>query len=205
MRKLSSAGFIAMLLGTALPVLAQSQSDQPNKQPGTQGNMPETVMSESMTMQGTIEDVSPRRGIVTLKGMDGNTVKMKVNADRATLSKLHKGDEINAKIWKSAAVMLAKPGEEPTGAEPSQYVVAARDGSGPSGMIVNTIKTSATIEKIDADKRTVTLKDPDGKTVNLKVDDRVKDLNRFKQGDKIIVRYTEAAAISVTKPSQGEH
>ena len=66
-------------------------------------------------------------------------------------------------------------------------------------MAVNTIKTTATVEDIDAKKREVTLKDAEGDTVKLKVDERVQNLDQIKKGDQIVATYTEGVSVSVDK------
>lgn len=129
---------------------------------------------------------------------------MKLGQNAPDLSQLHKGDLVTASFYQSAAVMLAKPGTEPTGVEQEDFVVSPQSGQ-PGGMAVRTIKTTATIEDIDAQKRSVTLKEANGQTLKLKVDASVQNLDQIKKGDEIVVRYTEAAAISITKPSQPQH
>lgn len=159
------------------------------------------VMSEAVTVQATVQKVNASKGMVTLKDPEGNTIELQLGKNAPNLGQLHKGDIVTANYYKSAAVMLAKPGQEPTGTEQMQYTVAAQNGQ-PGGMVVNTIRAEATVEDVNAQTRDVTLKEPGGKTVKLKVDPSVRNLDQIKKGDQIVVRYTEAAAISVTKPNQ---
>jgi Cu/Ag efflux protein CusF len=56
------------------------------------------------------------------------------------------------------------------------------------------------VEDIDYRSRRVTLKTPQGDTMSLKVGDQVKRLNEIKKGDEVVVRYTQAVAISVHTP-----
>ncbi|MDB6017370.1 MAG: hypothetical protein JWR19_1859 [Pedosphaera sp.] len=192
MKKILSACLISLLLGTTFPAIAQTQSQ-------SQTNKSEPVLSEAITVNATVEKVSPRRKLVTLKDPDGNLIMMKFGDAAPDLSKFHKGDQVVASYLKSAAIMLAKPGEEPTGRAQEEFVVQPAGGAGPGGVVVNTIRTSATIENVDPKKRQVTVKEPDGRTVKLKVDNRVTNLDQIKPGDKIVVRYTEAAGISLAK------
>ena len=57
----------------------------------------------------------------------------------------------------------------------------------------------ATVEAVDLAKRTVTVRGPRGNVNTLKVGDQVQ-LDKVKAGDQVVVRYTEAVAISVDKP-----
>ncbi len=226
MKRKLSVCLTSMLLGTILPAMAQNQPQSPTSQsdPQTspsqaqpqsspsdsqssqsqtspQTGQPKPIMSEAATVQATVQKVNPSKGSLTLKDPEGNTIQLQLGKSAPNLSKLHKGDVVTANYYKSTAVMLAKPGEEPTGTEQMQYTVAAQGGQ-PGGMVVNTIKTEATIEDINPQTREVTLKGPEGKTMKMKVDESVQNLDRLKKGDQIVVRYTEAAAISVAKPQQ---
>lgn len=158
-------------------------------------------MTEAATVQATVQKVNAEKGLVMLKDPEGNTIELQLGTNAPALSKLNKGDIVTANYYRSAAVMLAKPGQEPTGLEQMEYVVAPQGGQ-PGGMVVNTIRASATVEDINPQSREVTLKEQDGKTVKLKVDPSVQNLDQVKKGDQIVVRYTEAAAISVAKPQQ---
>jgi hypothetical protein len=76
--------------------------------------------------------------------------------------------------------------------------------SKPSGLKARTVKVVATVEAIDLDKRTVTLKGPQGNIFELKVQERVKNLSQVKVGDQVNVRYHEAVAIKVLEPGSAE-
>ena len=81
-------------------------------------------------------------------------------------------------------------------------MMAARSAKGdkPAGVVVEVVDVSATVQAIDRKKRIVQLKRPDGKLVTTKVDKSVKAFDTLKVGDTVHARYTEAIAISVTKP-----
>lgn len=58
---------------------------------------------------------------------------------------------------------------------------------------------TAKVEAIDLANRTVTVKGPLGRTVALKVDDRVKNLAQVKAGDEIVLKYFEAVSVALVK------
>ena len=66
---------------------------------------------------------------------------------------------------------------------------------------MQTSEITAVVEAINYKTRTVTLREPQQKSVTVKVDDSVKRLNEVKKGDEIVVRRTEALAIDV-KPAK---
>jgi hypothetical protein len=212
MKKIVLACSTSILLGTALPALAQTQypsqtqSPSQNQPPGqtqpqaqTQSQAPEPVVSEAVTVKGVVQSVSPRRHLVKVKDPEGNIVALRFGDTAPDLAQLHKGDVVTVNYYRSAAVMLAKPGQEPTGLEKEEFVITPEKPNQPGGMVVNSIKASATVQDIDPNKREVTLKESNGQTIKLKVDQRVQNLNEIHKGDQIVVRYTEAAAITATK------
>ncbi|SRR5581483_8230715 len=207
MKIILSKCLVLILAGMAFPALAQTQtqttpptSSQPQSQSQAPADKPALVASEAVTEKATVQDVNPKRRLVILKDPEGRTIRLKFKKDEAqALSELHKGDVVTAKYYESTAVALAKPGEEPTGLEQESFVVAPENGTAPGRVLVNSFQTTATVEKIDPQKRRIVLKEPDGKTVKLKVDKSVQNLDQIKPGDKIVVRYTEAAEVSIAK------
>lgn len=68
----------------------------------------------------------------------------------------------------------------------------------------NTVSVSATVEAVDLKTRMVTIKGPDGRSVKVHVDDRVKNLPQVKKGDQVVATYYESLAYEVRKPGQAE-
>lgn len=60
------------------------------------------------------------------------------------------------------------------------------------------IHTTATVEKLDIEKRTATLRLENGEAKNVKVDKRVRNLDQVKVGDHLKLAYTEEIAIVVS-------
>jgi preprotein translocase subunit YajC len=205
MKKLVSKCLMALMLGATFSAAAQNQnqSQSQSQGQGPSSMQAEPVVTEAATVKATVQKVSTWRKQVTLKDADGNIIQMKFGDNAPDLSQFHKGDEVVANYFRSAAVMLAKPGQTPTGYMQEHYVVSPQDKSQPGGTVVNTIQTTATIEKIDPQKRQVVLKVPSGDTVKLTVDQRVQNLDQIKPGDEIVVRYTEAAGLSLAKRASG--
>jgi hypothetical protein len=66
------------------------------------------------------------------------------------------------------------------------------------------VSTVATVQSIDQQNREITLKGPRGNVVTCKVDERVKNLSRVHQGDRVAVTYTESLAVQVVKKGEGK-
>jgi len=60
----------------------------------------------------------------------------------------------------------------------------------------------ATVQDIDYQDRTVTLKNQDGKIFTVRVGDEAKNFNNIKKGDHVTARYTELLAVAVRKSNE---
>jgi hypothetical protein len=76
-------------------------------------------------------------------------------------------------------------------AQPAQIV----DGA----MSADVVTVKAKVNAVDLAKREVTVTGPLGRTVVLKVDERVKNLPQVKAGDELVLKYAEAVSLDVRK------
>jgi len=67
------------------------------------------------------------------------------------------------------------------------------------GTVTNVAKITASVEAIDAAKRTVTLKGPEGKVVTITAGPEVKNFDQIKVGDFLVVLYVEALTLELKK------
>ena len=61
------------------------------------------------------------------------------------------------------------------------------------------VDVTATISALDAAKREITLKGPDGKEVTMVAGPEVKNYNQLKVGDKVDIQYVEALVLELKK------
>jgi Cu/Ag efflux protein CusF len=79
----------------------------------------------------------------------------------------------------------------------------AQSGATDEGIdTVEVVKATATVEKIDLEKRKVTLLLDDGKKKTFKVDNRVQNLAQVKVGDHLAMSFTEEILIVVGKSNE---
>ena len=99
---------------------------------------------------------------------------------------------------KNAAVILVAVIAFGTGM-PTQPVTAA---TGMDKGVVSTdyIVVAATVEAIDQERRTITIKAPGDKIITLKASKKVKNFEDIKKGDLVSAEYLEAVAVIVRKP-----
>jgi Cu/Ag efflux protein CusF len=67
------------------------------------------------------------------------------------------------------------------------------------GTVTSVAKITASVEAIDAAKRAITLKGPEGKVVTITAGPEVKNFDQIKVGDFLVVRYIEALSLELKK------
>lgn len=87
---------------------------------------------------------------------------------------------------------------------PAPLGIAQAQGSGQGRGIddVEVIKTTATVEKVDLEKRKITLLLEDGKKKTFRVDKSVQNLDRVQIGDHLNLAYTEELIVVVSKSNE---
>ena len=94
-----------------------------------------------------------------------------------------------------AATALAQKPEAREGA-----VIASEPGK---ASVVSAAEISAQVTGIDKATRTVTLKGPKGKVVDIVAGDEVKNFDQIKVGDFVVARYAEALTLELKKVKAG--
>lgn len=182
-----------------LIILSAISSNIP-AQTNSEGAAPGVRMTQTRHFQATVEDIDYATRQVTLKGPQGNSVRLAVSDDVKNFPQMKKGDHVNVGYYESVALAVAKPGENLQPTSRTDAFATRQPGQRPGGAAVSTIETTATIEDIDRENREVTLKGPDGNTVTVAVDPSVGNLQRIKKGDEIKATITRALAITVDNP-----
>jgi hypothetical protein len=77
-----------------------------------------------------------------------------------------------------------------------------KEGKKPGAVLAETVTVTATVDAVDAAKRTVTLKLSDGATKTVKVGKDVKNFDQIKAGDKLKATYYESVAVFVRKSDE---
>jgi hypothetical protein len=103
----------------------------------------------------------------------------------------------------SASVAWAQaPTTPPPATPPAAQPPAAPDKSSagaPGVVMADVVVINATVEAVDKDKRTVTLKGSGGRTVTLKVGPNAKNFDQIKVGDKVKGKFLDSVALFVRK------
>ena len=182
---LFALSFAGMSLADEQVLITKGSANKPSTEK-------ERLVSETATVQGV--DLATR--IVTLKGPKGKVFDVKAGDEVRNLEQVKVGDQVKAEYYQSIAVEVLTPGQAPGGIQASVELDRAKLGEKPAGIIGRQLTVTAKVEAINKTEMFVTLKGPEGKTLDVKVTDP-KNLENVNVGDEVVITLTEAVAISV--------
>jgi ribosomal 50S subunit-recycling heat shock protein len=186
-----------LLLAGMLAATINSTAVAQDKESGANDAKPGKVVVEVVKLTGTVKTVDPQNKTVTVEGSGGRTVT--VNAENArNLDQVKVGDKVNLRFTEELALFVRKSDAQPSATQ-TDMVALAPKGEKPAGLMARTVELTGTVESIDAKKRTVAVKGPEGNVRTFHVDKTVKNFNQIKKGDQIVLRVTQAVALSVVK------
>jgi hypothetical protein len=196
--------FVALAMAVSLASCATTQTadkttgSELSKQPvPAQPAKPGVIAVDVTGWTATVKSVDYAKKTVVLE-KDGKTAT--VNASYAKrLDEVKPGDIVKVANIEELAIYVRKAEAGPLATE-ARTVELAPKTQGPGGIMTETRQVVANVEAIDYAKRTITLQRPDGSAKTFKVSDAVERFDQIKQGDQVVLEYTEAIAIAVEKP-----
>ncbi|HTT11203.1 MAG TPA: hypothetical protein VMG60_09970 [Burkholderiaceae bacterium] len=188
MRHLVLATAVALAtLGTSALAQDKTTTSEPGK-----------VMSiRTLTLTADVVAIDPTYRIVTLKGGNGQIVEVVAGDDVKNFDQIKIGDKLVAKyqLGISAEVTkLAGPRER------VEQTTATRDTG--SASRAHTVTILADVIATDPPKRTMTLRGPN-QTVTINVENPM-HFNVVNKGDRVLVTYSEAVALSLEPASMAK-
>jgi phage baseplate assembly protein gpV len=149
-------------------------------------------------MTATVTDIDAAKRKVTLVTSDGEKTTVKCGPEVINFDQIRVGDQLKATVTEELAVAMAAEGAPPSDGG-AAVVALAPKGAKPGGIVANTVQVTAKVTAIDLKHHKATLQFPDGtsKTVAVRPD---VDLTQRKVGEEVVIRTTEAVALSVQKP-----
>jgi hypothetical protein len=154
------------------------------------------VQTYELTAAVTAMDQATRR--LTLLSPDGIKQTVKVGPEAINFDQIRVGDQLRITVAEELVVFVAGDGEAPSQAA-AQIVALAPQGAKPGGIMAETTQLTAKIAALDSAQHRATLEFEDGSTRTVAVRKDV-DLEKRRVGDKVVIRVTEAVALSVKKP-----
>lgn len=167
----------------------------------TQDSPQHLERARAVKVTAVVTDIDVAKRLVTLKASDGSEETIEVGPEVRNLAQVKRGDEVIVTYYESIVFQLHKPGEAKPGAGAAEVGERAKLGEKPGAVGAEAVTVTATVEKVDKKKPSITLKGPDGKSVTLPVRDASK-LDPVKVGDLLEITYKRALAIAVETPSK---
>ena len=155
-------------------------------------------MADTVRAKAKVTGVDRASRKITLQEEGGDEHSMIAGPEIRNFDQIEVGDTVTAEYVVAIGVYARAPGEPPSGAAGSGVEVAPK-GQKPAARVMEETEVTATIDDIDYAKRTVKLRNAEGRTQLINVNERVQNLEQFKKGDEIVIRHTESLAIEVTK------
>ncbi len=187
---------------SAVMVAFTSCSSTPKMEPTTtavyQPGVPGGIIVETYKNTATVTAIDAADRKVTLVTPDGRMETFKAGPEVVNFDQIRVGDQVKATLTEQLVVYMAK--DNPPANEGGAALVAlAPRGDKPGRLMAATVQVIAKVTAIDLKHRKATLRFPDGtsKTVAVRPD---VDLTQRRVGEEVVIRATEAVAISVEKP-----
>ena len=191
----------AVLLSAGLLAFT-SCSSTPKIEPTTtavyQEGVPGGIVVETYKNSATVTAIDAANRKVTLVTPDGRMETFKAGPEVVNFDQIRVGDQVKATLAQQLVVYMAE-GNPPASDGEAALVALAPKGAKPGGLMANTVQVIAKVTAIDLKRHKATLRFPDGKTKTFAVRQDV-DLTQRRVGEEVVIRTTEALAISVEKP-----
>jgi hypothetical protein len=187
---------IAIIVTTLLATAVGAQS------PGTttfeQIPKGKVLSSSSVEVTATVTAINQETREVTFKRQDGTVRTVVAGPEVKNLAQVKVGDTIKLQYQEAVSIRIDKS----TGGTPAikETVGVSRNapGSLPGGYIGKETTKTALVEAINAIDSVVTLKGPEGRLLDVFVEDRA-TFGKVNIGDTVVITYSEAVALTVER------
>ena len=163
-----------------------------------QEGVPGGIVVETFKQTATVTGIDAANRKVTLVTPEGKKSTVKCGPEVINFDQIRVGDQLKVTVMEELAVYMAAQGAPPSDGA-AAVVALSPQGAKPGGVVLNTVQVTAKVTAIDLKNHKATLQFPDGTTKKIAVRKDV-DLTKQKVGDEVVLRCTEALAISVEKP-----
>ena len=182
---------LAALLALALPLSARAQE-------GTSAAKPAFSAMIKETKKFWIVQIDKASRVVTVMNAGGDTLSVQCGDEVKNFAQLKVGDEVQTTYKETLTIHVESSGEAEATSE--TMTSRAKPGEKPAASITERATAKATIKAIDKEKGTATLQAMNGEEFTVVADDKA-NLDKVQVGNVVVVTYTVAHAISVSKPT----
>jgi Cu/Ag efflux protein CusF len=191
MRQLS---ILAIAVAAAASPFAFAQSPQAG---GVVATAPGKAMAaQTVKATATVEKVDKATRTVTLKMPNGSTRSVVAGDEVRNFDQIKAGDKVNVQYAEALTIELKKDGKAVVGRTESSGMQTAAKGEKPGAVAMREVVAVADVVNVDAGKKIVSVKNKEGRIIDLNVKDP-EQLKLIKKGDQVQATYTEAVAISL--------
>jgi hypothetical protein len=189
-----SAFCLVVMAITSLPhpVLAQSATEVAAVGPNTAG------AAALIETKAAVIGIDMTSRIVTLRGVGGRTFEVGVGPEVGDLSKLKIGDAVHIAYQESLLIHADKV--KSNGIRERIDSTEVLPASGGVAASAHRVQVLATVQKVDAKKRLVTLRGP-LRTVTIKAGPDI-SLADLRVGDSVSAEFVTATAVKVTRGTE---
>jgi phage baseplate assembly protein gpV len=205
--KIQILGLAALLPAAMLALTSCSSTESQIEPPATMAasktvafepGVPGGVMVEKFKESATVTAIDPATRKVTLVKTDGTKTSFVAGPEVANFAQLAVGDQVKATVTDRGSLFVPKAGE--SAADLAAGVLAlAPLGEKPGGVMADTVQFTAKVTAVSLWHHTATLQLPDGSSKTFKVRPDV-TLTKDTVGTEVVIRTTQAIAVSVEKP-----
>lgn len=158
------------------------------------------VLAASLQGTSTVVSIDAEKREVTLKRDDGSLVVVAAGDEVRNFDQVHVGDIVEVSVAHALAYRVEPATTKVRERKDSYSGYRAKLGQKPEWKSTHTIEVTATVEAVDPQARTVTIKGAK-RSVTLEVDEST-DLATIKVGDNVYAAYIETASIKVSTPAK---
>jgi hypothetical protein len=189
-----SALAAAVVVATAMSLGTGVHAQQ---SPPASGASALEVLADGVTLKAKIVSVDQAKRLLTVEGPNGPVV-VHVADKIAGFEKVKAGDSVIVRFAEVLDVGVKK-GDGIAESISGSGTGMSRPGQMPAESMVRYLDTTFVVQAVDAKNRTVRVLAPNGKISTLKVGPQIKNLDKLKAGDDIVVNFGEAASVQTVR------
>ncbi len=160
--------------------------------------VPGGILVDTYQTTATVTGIDSVNRKVTLVTPQGKKSTYTAGPEVVNFDQIRIGDQLRIRAVDELVVYLAGA-SEPARTDSAALVALAPVGAKPGALMSRTMETTAIVTELDHKKHQATLKFADGTSRKFAVRKDV-DLKQRKVGEAVVIRSTEAIAITVEKP-----
>ncbi|MBB3265752.1 Cu/Ag efflux protein CusF [Azospirillum sp. OGB3] len=201
MKRRVRAILAVFLTGAALAGCAPASETAPPSAamaPASAEPTPRLSMVENVRSTAKVRGVDKAARTVILQFQDGREEAVTAGAGVRNFDRIKVGDTVQIEYARLTNIVTQPPGGGP-GAVQRSSTDRAAVGEMPRASAITTTQVTEVVEAIDLNRRTVTLRGPQGRTRTVPVPSDVQGLETVKPGDEVVISRTEAATVTVMR------